>query len=493
MKSHLALRTGVFVAAIVLAGCGGGGSDSSSTQTGGGSTPPPASQPDAGTTPAPAPPADGSPAPAPAPAPGTATWSTPAAAAGSEAATKSTVAIDGTGKGFVTWSAAGGAVKAARQAQAGGTWENAVSLGATGAPADATPQIMADQAGNAIAVWVQQQGGVNVVMANHFAADQGTWSTPQQISKDTTSASIEVEAVQDGAGNGVALWSWNASNGATTEAATDVARFDATTKTWPATPTQLMRRSGSNAPGRIAANAAGDVVATWVVDTESQTAVYTSRLDRTTSTWGTGTEAPYPGAFPKETLGRVAVLGDGTTLKAWVRRAGGQATPYAPVLTVAQLGADGKIVGQAQQVATLTDTTVPEFVEVHALGDTGSVIVWGTRASGVSWQYRPAPATAGKGGDRLVEPTLVLNGTEQAPRGPEMATTADGKVLLAICRSGGGPEVRSFDPTSQAWTTVVVTSDTESATSCDVATSSSGAAAVSWQPAGKGPVVSTYR
>lgn len=475
--------------AAVLAGCGGGGSDSSSTQTGSGTTSPPASQPDAGATPAPtpapAPSSGGTPAPAGA-------WSPPAAASGADVATKSAVAIDGTGKAFVTWST-GGAVKATRQAQAGGTWESAVSLGATGAPADATPQIIADQSGNAVAVWVQQQGGVNVVMANHYSAAQGTWATPQQISKDTSSAAIEVELAQDGAGNGIALWSWNASNGATTEAATDVSRFDAATKTWPAAPTPLMRRSGSNAPGRIAANAGGDAVASWVVNTESQTAVYTSRLARTTATWGTGTEAPYPGAFPKETLGRVAVLGDGSTLKAWVRRAGGGATPAAPVLTVAQLGADGQIVGQAQAVTALTDATVPEFVEVHALGSTGSVIVWGARATGVSWQYRPAVATAGKGGDRLVEPTLVLNGTDDAPRGPEMAATADGKLLLTVCRSGSGPEVRSFDPASQAWTTLAVTSAAGSATSCDVATSSSGAAAVSWQPEGQGPMVSTFR
>lgn len=96
MKTNLALRTGVFVTAAVLAGCGGGGSsDPAAQQTGGGSTAPPANQP-VGGTPAPAP----GTVPAPAPVGGEPAWSAPTAAA-SEAASASTVAIDGTGKGFV--------------------------------------------------------------------------------------------------------------------------------------------------------------------------------------------------------------------------------------------------------------------------------------------------------------------------------------------------------------------------------------------------------
>lgn len=488
MKTNLALRTGVFVMAAVLAGCGGGGSsDPAAQQTGGGSTAPPGNQPVSG-TPAPAP----GTVPAPAPVGGEPAWSAPTAAA-SEAASASTVAIDGTGKGFVGWVGAGGAVKVARQAQPGGAWEAGQTLGAgdPGAPAGVSPQVVADAQGNALAAWVQVDNGVKVVMANQYSAAQGSWGQPQQISKDTAAVPIDLQLTQDGAGNGVALWSWNSSSGGIPSAATDVARFDATTRSWPQSPTALMRRSGSNAPGRVAANPEGDTVATWTINTESETAVMTSRRDRTTGTWAQAASSPYPGAFPREALGRIAVLGDGSAVKAWLRRAGGQADPYKPVLTLAALDGAGKIAGQTQEVASFTDQDQPEFVEVQALGSTGTMVVWGRADTGVSWQFRTAPATAGTGGTALVPGPLVLDDPSAESHGPAMAQTADGKLLLTVCRADG-PAVRSFDPATQAWTPVTVTTDTSAATSCDVA-SSSGGVAVSWQPAGKAPVVTIRR
>ena len=66
------------------------------------------------------------------------------------------------------------------------------------------PQIGVDNNGNAVAVWVQNDGTFNRMMANRYVAGQG-WGTPQVIESNTGDADFPRVAV-NGSGNAMALW-----------------------------------------------------------------------------------------------------------------------------------------------------------------------------------------------------------------------------------------------------------------------------------------------
>src|SRR6266567_2828702 len=66
-------------------------------------------------------------------------------------------------------------------------WGTATFIGRTFVPKAQLPKIGMDNNGNAVAVWVQNDGTFNRMMANRYVAGQG-WGTPQVIESNTGDA-----------------------------------------------------------------------------------------------------------------------------------------------------------------------------------------------------------------------------------------------------------------------------------------------------------------
>ncbi len=70
------------------------------------------------------------------------------------------------------------------------------------------PQIAVDAAGNAIVVWHQFDGARNNIWANRYIADSG-WGTAELIETDNAGSAYYPQIAMDSAGNAIAVWHQN--------------------------------------------------------------------------------------------------------------------------------------------------------------------------------------------------------------------------------------------------------------------------------------------
>src|SRR5256886_10826615 len=91
---------------------------------------------------------------------------------------------------------------------ASGRWRTATLIESNAGKAF-LPHVGMDDNGNAIAVWVQNDGTYDSMWANRYVAGQG-WGTPELIETNTGDADFARVAVN---GNGVAVALWKQSNG----------------------------------------------------------------------------------------------------------------------------------------------------------------------------------------------------------------------------------------------------------------------------------------
>jgi hypothetical protein len=117
------------------------------------------------------------------------------------------IAVDPQGNAIAVWQQGNSAgvvsVWTNRYDVGSGSWGTATLLEINPGAA-ASPQIRMDSNGNAIAVWVQNDGTFNRMWANRYVAGQG-WGTPQIIENNPGDTDFPRVAV-NGSGNAMALW-----------------------------------------------------------------------------------------------------------------------------------------------------------------------------------------------------------------------------------------------------------------------------------------------
>ncbi|MFQ5597124.1 MAG: hypothetical protein ACE5GK_03655 [Nitrospiria bacterium] len=162
------------------------------------------------------------------------------------------MAMDAGGNAIVVWRQHDSSIKAIRYDTATDTWGTEQTIG-SGDP----PDVAVNASGNAVAVWKKGKNS----FANRFDATTGTWGTEQQIGSQPVSGGFfSPPAIGiDAAGNAIAVWlqddggfSWRLYAN----------RFDAVAGNWG---TQTRIESGSLSPSlpEIAMSAAGDAIAVW--------------------------------------------------------------------------------------------------------------------------------------------------------------------------------------------------------------------------------------
>jgi hypothetical protein len=141
--------------------------------------------------------------------PSTGSWfpPTPLSAPGANAEAPQ-IAVDAAGNAVAVWSREVGGlsntlIQAAVQS-AGGAWQSPIDVSPSGELAEA-PQVGFDAAGTAVAVWTSARADPNVVRTSSRTPG-GAWTPPLGLS-DPDRGAFEPQLAFDAEGNGVAVWS----------------------------------------------------------------------------------------------------------------------------------------------------------------------------------------------------------------------------------------------------------------------------------------------
>ena len=231
---------------------------------------------------------------------------------GNGGATDPEVAADGAGNGFAVWreSQNEGNIWTNRYDVDQGAWGTAELLQNGEVTAAQNPSIAADAAGNAIAIWFQQDMFMNVVMwANRYDAAGDGWGTARSIDATASSSIGLVTAVgMDGAGNAIAIWTRPAVPG-------DVIWANRYTSSGWGTAEMIKKDGTTDALGvRLDVGANGDAFVVWVQNEDTRQDIYGTRFSG--SSWSEEPERidTHPGNTIQPD---VAVDGMGITHVVW--------------------------------------------------------------------------------------------------------------------------------------------------------------------------------
>jgi hypothetical protein len=179
-----------------------------------------------------------------------------------QAAQDPCVAVTGAGLGLVAWS----------QSDGGHDHIQTQWLNGTGAAARissdqgdaAVPRLAFDPSGNALAVWMESNGGRAAIWGNRYDADSG-WGTPVRISSASSPGDAAYPDLGvDADGNAVAVW-YEGAAVVTNHFDVYASQFRASTGAWSA---PVMRSNGTQSAyrPRVAVNGNGAALAVWVQD-----------------------------------------------------------------------------------------------------------------------------------------------------------------------------------------------------------------------------------
>lgn len=136
-------------------------------------------------------------------------WSPPVALDGSLSgqSVNPDIAMDPLGSAVAVWQVFDGVqtnISASRYTTSGG-WTAAVTIETDDRGWAQNPRVVADPAGNALAVWQQSDGTRDHVVAARFSAQSG-WMAPVQVESNATGSSSFPEGGLDASGNAVVVW-----------------------------------------------------------------------------------------------------------------------------------------------------------------------------------------------------------------------------------------------------------------------------------------------
>jgi hypothetical protein len=149
-----------------------------------------------------------------------------------------------------------------------GVWSGQVDITTTTVQLE-SPELAVDPAGNAIAVWTENDS----VYASRYSAVQGTWGAPLEIDAAAAGAAHAPHVGMDISGNAYAVWVQHDGSVDSVYAA----RYDASSGQWSAPPPLELAAGAAQSP-RIAVNDQGDAVAVWIQTVGTQNQVFSSRL-----------------------------------------------------------------------------------------------------------------------------------------------------------------------------------------------------------------------
>ncbi len=199
------------------------------------------------------------------------------------------IAVDGTGNAFVAWSqrsAGRESVWVNQYSAAGAAWGTASLLEFDDITSTGSPAVAATAGGDAMVVWTQGAGDA-LMQSALFFADAAVWISPIAVENPAAlegTADFDPVLTLDEAGNALALW---VQKGPTGQRNLKAARFDRGTLKWePATLIETADGAVRESSLQIRSDADGNAMALWVQSDGTRDDLWASRFDAATRTWG---------------------------------------------------------------------------------------------------------------------------------------------------------------------------------------------------------------
>lgn len=325
------------------------------------------------------------------------------------------VAVDPAGNAVAVWAQADGGVYSVYGSRyvAGIGW-GAPQLIESGAGTASVPQVVVDANGTAVAIWVQDEGGMSRVRANRYVVGSG-WGTAAAIDAGSLPAFYPRLAGDDG-GNALALW-LDFDSGASTHTVR-ASRYVAGGG-WGGVATVGSAGLAGTLP-ELAASAGGDAVAVWM-EYDFANARFDVRASRFAVASGWGPAIPLESGSASGTGIHVGMDSGGNAVAVWTqdndvfsRRylagVGWVATELLDAGTVAPVSPQAAVDASGNAVAVwLRDDAPPGGNDLHAM----------RYEAGTNW-----------GAEQLLE-----TGTAFA-RGPKSTVAGNGEVTVVWWQGG---------------------------------------------------------
>lgn len=230
------------------------------------------------------------------------------------------VTMDGAGNAFVVWHEYNAPtvrdIRANRYDVGTDAWGVAQTIEA-GAGDARMPSVAADPAGNAVAAWMQMNAGVYSVYANRYLAGSG-WGSPVLIESDDAGDAQPPDVGMDAAGNAIVVWVQN-DGGSSSNVNAYANHYQLAGDTWGARISLEIVPDQSRYP-RVAVNPAGQAVATWVQLGSPQNIL--ANVYQPGTGWG-GAVLVENDNFNNAFDPRVAINADGDAVVVWEQLSGG--------------------------------------------------------------------------------------------------------------------------------------------------------------------------
>jgi hypothetical protein len=215
------------------------------------------------------------------------------------------VAFDSSGNAIAVWHQTGGTRYDIWANRFNGTsWGTAERIETDNAGNAAFPQVAFDSSGNAIAVWRQNDGTRNNIMANRFNGT--TWGTAELIETDD-GAGETPQVAFDSSGNAIAVW--YQTDGTSNNIMAN--RFNGTS--W-GTAELIETDDGAAFNPQVALDSSGNAIAVWQQFDGTSYSIMANRFNGTS--WGTAelieTDNAGPASFPQ-----VAFDSSGNAIAVW--------------------------------------------------------------------------------------------------------------------------------------------------------------------------------
>ena len=234
------------------------------------------------------------------------------------------LAMDAAGNAIAVWdqddSMAVAKIWARRYDATNDTWGTAVMISDSGDYAQ-LPNIAIEPGGSAIAVWEEDDGigGFNV-RASRYSASGGSWSASVLL-ENAAGAAFEPEVAMDVSGNGIVVWGQEGAPGTFTF---DVQsnRYSAATDTWSGAELLELDAGDAFLP-RVAINDNGDAIVGWEQEAVPFSFIYGARAavySATAGAWGNAATLSAAGGDVEAT--QVGIDVDGNATVVW-RQDGG--------------------------------------------------------------------------------------------------------------------------------------------------------------------------
>jgi hypothetical protein len=197
-------------------------------------------------------------------------------------------------------------------------WRDRALLETTDSADALEPDVASDPAGNALAVWTQNDGELATVWASQRAAADAAWAAPTMLSTFGRADDQHTPAPRvalDTNGDGLAIWTLS-TNGAWTVWA---ARYHADPASWDLAVPVEPESGGDATDATMAFDANGDAYATWRQRGDSSFDVWVDRFVARTGAWTEAVALDDPGG--DATVPAISAAGDGHAVVVWQQRA----------------------------------------------------------------------------------------------------------------------------------------------------------------------------